>query len=262
MLRNMTVMSVVLAILALPSLANYAKKPGEAKAPKADKMKVTVVSVSGTAHKHKASGPAGRWVQIKDGETLDELTIIRTGLGAKVVLQIADRGRVTIKGATKVGIGELEKKGRLVKARLGLKYGSMRARVDSSRGPNDFQVATPVATLSVRGSGLNTSFGPFGLNLQNTGGKWRMRADGKGMTLGDGQLGDGDFSLSKDLADDNRDPKMVDALGGLNKDESKSIMDSGNSPRDPAISGNGSIGPPLPFTPPPYVCGRGSGYDY
>jgi len=134
---------------------------GQAKAPAGEPglipAQVTVVSVSGVAHKRTMDDPRSRWELVRRGDVLSELTIIRTGLGTRVVLQLADRGRVTLRSGTKVGIGTFRRQGKVLKARLGLKYGSMRARVDGAHGPNDLQVSTPVAAMSVRGCGADVS---------------------------------------------------------------------------------------------------------
>ena len=116
-----------------------------------------VVSVSGSAQK-RLPGEDQKWQPLEVGELLDLRTIIRTGLGAEVVLMFGDRSKVTIANATKVGIGQFSKRDGLVSIHLGLKYGAIRASVDSSRGPNDFQVKTPVATLSIRGSEKQGSY--------------------------------------------------------------------------------------------------------
>jgi len=126
--------------------------PAAPAAPAAPDFQATVVSVSGPAQKLLAGQPQAKWQPLKAGEKLGPLTLIRTGLGAKVVLKFEDRGVFTVNNGTKIGIAELEKKGQAAKARMGLKYGTLHAKVDSTRGTNDFQIATPVATLSVRGS--------------------------------------------------------------------------------------------------------------
>jgi len=153
MLKSVILACVVLASTTLNAQVN--PKPAKAKKvepvkQKTVSMKITVASVTGIAHKRAA--PNAKWTPLKANETLNELAIIRTGLGAKVILNLGDRGKVTVRSATKVGITEFTKTGQHVKARLGLKYGSMRAKVDRARGTSDFSVATPVATLSVRGT--------------------------------------------------------------------------------------------------------------
>ena len=147
------VVSAASALAAAPPAADKADKPAAA-----DSLKVTVTSVSGPAQKLLAGKGEKNWQALKVGETLSELTVIRTGLGAKVVLKFEDRGEVIINNATKIGIAELRKKGAAAKARLGLKYGTLRASVDSKKGSNDFRIATPVATLSVRGSSADVGY--------------------------------------------------------------------------------------------------------
>jgi len=147
---------------------------GEAKDQPADekaapkRLKPVVESVSGRAQK-LLPGEGNKWTPLKVGDVLDEMTVIRTGYNTVVVLKLADRGSVTIKGVTKIGISEFRKEGDLVKTRLGLKYGMFRAKVKSEVGPNDFRVKTPTATLSVRGSepmgGWTIDGGPRGHSL-------------------------------------------------------------------------------------------------
>ncbi|MCD4825333.1 MAG: FecR domain-containing protein, partial [Phycisphaerae bacterium] len=187
------------AVKPAPKLKTPAAKPATVKAAKktpkpattAVAMKVTVVSVEGIAHRKCVSDPKPKWQPVKAGETLDELTFIRTGLGSKVVLRFADRGEVTVKNGTKIGIAEFRKKGNLAKTRLGLKYGSIRAKVDSSKSPNDFRVATPVATLSVRGSDGHLGYGALGLGFFSTQSKWYVKTPGGSIYVWKGEGTDG-----------------------------------------------------------------------
>jgi len=119
--------------------------------------KATVVSVTGQAQKSVPADGALKWEALRQGDELGERTIIRTGLDSSVLLNLAGRGEVRIGSATKIGISELKIEGSLAKTQLGLKYGTIRAEVDSRTGPADFRVATPTATLSVRGSGLDAA---------------------------------------------------------------------------------------------------------
>ena len=135
---------------AIPTAQALAEKAGPFTAP-SDVGKVTVVSVTGKAHKLIA-GNGRKWQLLKAGEVLDELTVIRTGFRTTVVLKFEDRSVVRVNNGTKMGIGEFRKKPAATTIRLGLKYGTVRAAVDSSKGPHEFSVSTPVATLSVRGS--------------------------------------------------------------------------------------------------------------
>lgn len=181
MYRNGLVVGLIVlfaaSALAAPPPAEKAapKAPAAAGAPKSVPLKATVVSVSGPAQKLLAAEAGKKWEPLEAGEELSELTVIRTGLGAKVVLKFADRGELVINNATKIGIGELRQKGDEVKADLGLKYGTVRASVDSSRGKNDFRISTPVATLSVRGSWANVGFMADSPRMLDAGaGLWRV----------------------------------------------------------------------------------------
>jgi len=124
--------------------------------------KVTVASVSGRAQWFRADKNDKKWVVLKVGDVLDELSVVRTGFRTTVVLKFADRGSVTINSVTKIGISEFRKEGKTARARLGLKYGTLRAKVDSSKGPSDWRVKTPTATLSVRGSDMESGYSPNG----------------------------------------------------------------------------------------------------
>jgi len=236
-------------------------------------LKVTVVSVSGVAEKRVGSDPKAKWVPLKAGDMLGERMIIRTGLGAKVVLRFADRGETTIRNVAKVGIGEFRKTGKLVKTRLGLKYGSMRSAVDSSRGPNDFKVAMPVATLSVRGSGAAYgSSGDFGPGVKVFESTWQGQAGGKQMNVGPGQSTDGDLTRSILLAmlakflqigDPNGGQTNGDALNYLYNGQGRGVFDfvggGGGSTQFFAIgshngNGQGPVDVPIPVYDDPCEC--------
>ncbi len=151
---------------------------------------VTVVSVKGPAQKGVTVDGKVQWTPLKAGEKLDQLTVICTGLRAEVVLKFEDRGEVTIGRCTKMGIAEFTKTQDHAKARLGLKYGTMNTSVEKGKGTSDFQIATPVATLAVRGSRSRHSFtGDMGLGLSVNQGNWNLTsgASGNSMNFGPGQ---------------------------------------------------------------------------
>ncbi len=173
------------ATIALPVMAADDDRQDEGK-PAA----VTVVSVKGPAQKGVMVDGKMQWSPLKAGEKLDQLTVICTGLRAEVVLKFEDRGDVTVGRCTKMGIAEFTKTQDHAKARLGLKYGTMNTNVEKGKGTSDFQVATPVATLAVRGSSSRHSFtGDMGLGLSVAHGSWNMTSGitGNSMTFGPGQ---------------------------------------------------------------------------
>ncbi len=156
--------------------------------PKSEPLTVTVKELTGTAQK-LVGGEKAKWVALKVGEKLDEKTVIRTGFRTRVVLAFADNSTVEIKRATKMGIAEFRKEGKVTKTRLGLKYGAMRTTVERARGPNDFTVTTPVATLAVTGSGGDASYTGdmgfqaywgFGSSQAQSGAKTRNLVGGEG----------------------------------------------------------------------------------
>ncbi len=237
MFRNTLITVAVLVSVALPAAGKAAPEKKTKKVP----LKVTVVSVTGVAHCRLAADDKGGWRQIKAGDSLDELTIIRTGLGAKVVLRFSDRGDATVRSATKIGIREFRKRGKHVTTRLGLKYGSMRAKVDSSRGTNDFRVKMAVATLSVRGTGGNFGFfGDFGMGMNSTDGKWNAgNTGGRDKDVGEGEQTNDDLDDSGDMGANDRDTQMGDPNGGTTGNERNNYRDNGGG-RGHAFMGGGN----------------------
>jgi hypothetical protein len=152
-----------IAIVAVLAATGFSAPPKATTRPSGDSnagsAPIIVKSVSGIAQRRAGNVKNSKWVQMKIGDIVSEHSLIRTGLGGKVVLKFADRGDITIKSGTKIGIG---KNGKGVKSRLGLKYGSIRPQVESSRGANDFRVRTAADTLSAgRGGGNMSQWGDF-----------------------------------------------------------------------------------------------------
>ena len=154
-----------------PAPATTTRPAGDDKA-WPESMKVTVKSVTGIAERRDRNVKNGKWEQMKAGDILSEHTIIRTGLGCKTVLQFGEGNDVTIRSGTKIGMSSFSKDGKRVKTfktRLGLKYEEIRAKVDASRGPNDFRVHTPVPTLAA-GRGGPARWGDFTFQSEQV--KW------------------------------------------------------------------------------------------
>lgn len=189
-------------------------------------LQVTVQEVTGTAHR-LAGGDPPKWEPINAGQKLDENTVIRTGFRTRVVLAFADNSVVVVERATKMGIGEFRKDGKATRTRLGLKYGSMRATVHKAAGPNDFTVATPVATLAVTGtSGMIGLCGDAGLALHGTSGTWNVAAGNRQRNVAAGERTNGRLTPSIQIAQNNRDTRMV-AVTGLSNSERKRLLNNG-----------------------------------
>jgi hypothetical protein len=157
-------------------------------APAGEPVQVTVAEVTGQAQWMDAAAEEVSWTTIKKNDVLSELVVIRTGLRSSVILKLEDRSLVTIRSGTKIGIAEARRSGASAKTRLGLKYGSIRAKVDSTAGPSDFQVSTPVATLSVRGSVDDFSYGgDNGAKGESFAGLLKLQANGRSQTVNPGE---------------------------------------------------------------------------
>ena len=210
-MRHLGMCLALVALFVLPAVAQEAQAP-----PPGEAMQVTVVSVDGQVEKLVAGGPADRqqWEPVKAGDKLDERTVIRTGFRSKAVLRFDDRGEVVVNNATKMGIAEFRRQGNLTNARLGLKYGTMRASVDASRGPNDVRVSTPVATLSIRGTGGEIGHSADrGLGLLGFEGVWRVASGDRTRDISPGEETDTLLTPPIDLAKFARENLLGDFFG-------------------------------------------------
>ncbi len=225
---------IVLLVLAGASFAQKDKaaaKPKSQKQPKPKPMVVTVKEVSGTAHRLLA-GKEKKWAPMKVGDKLDEMTVIRTGFRTKVVLTFADNSVVIIERATKMGIKQFRKEGKVTRTTLGLKYGSLRSTVKKAGGPNDFRIATPVATAAARGSGNHARFsGDFGFEMKCFSGEWNVNMGFKSANFTKGESTNNILAKSIEIAKTKFTPIVRDVTGGLSKREINFIVIRGDKGR-------------------------------
>jgi hypothetical protein len=222
MMRPAAALLTIGIVLAAAGGPSPAQPAGEANQParpapeaKDQPLTVTVKEMKGTAHRLVA-GDKPEWVPLKIGDELGEQTVIRTGFRTRVVLAFADNSEVTIARATKMGIDQFQKKEKVTKTRLGLKYGSMRATVEEARGPNDFTVATPVATLAVTGSQGPLSYcGDIGFNVQCASGGFKVTKGSKSRKLRGKEKTNDQLLRSVILTQIQALPQIGDVLGGL-----------------------------------------------
>jgi hypothetical protein len=176
--------------------------------------KVTVESVKGPAQYCNASAKEAKWIALKKGDKLGDTTVIRTGFGSRVVLHFRDDTRVTITGASKMGIREFRGKGKVTKTSLGLKYGVIKAEVDSTRNANDFKVKVHNTTLAVTGTkGIISGFVDLGAWLFSTEHTWRMTNNNGEQNIPEG--GQGNQGLEHGLVGKGLDTQQGDTGGGL-----------------------------------------------
>jgi hypothetical protein len=209
----------LLAILLL-ALAHTAY-PQDAGAPpeQVEALEAEVIGVTGTVRKlPPAEGAA--WQAVRVGDKLGGNTVIRTGLGSECVLKFFDRGEVTVKSCTKGGISRFLKKGDEVQAEVGVKYGAVHTEVDSSKGSNDFRVATPQATVAIRGSDVHVGNSEMGPGFYQGSGHGDLAyGDGTSRWLNPGAKQTNGNQTPGELAANDVAVWLGDVTGGLSQSE-------------------------------------------
>jgi len=240
-MRTIPIFLTMLAMLAVsaPAMAQQpdANAPGDPNTPgdtdrakDAEEIRAIVRSVKGICEKRSAAREDAKWTAIKKNDKLGGMTLVRTGLGGEVELAFSDRVRMTVRQATKIGIREFYMQGTKASGQLGVKYGSVRAKVNSAAGENDVRVSTPVATLSVRGSGGTlTMWGDLGLYFRGQSGRWVLtNPAGQKQGVTKGEWTDGDGNRSGELLAMFRHVPFGDPLGGLTQRELRYLRGHGD----------------------------------
>jgi len=92
------------------------------------------------------------WQKAKAGMKLGPDWEISTGLRGQAVLKFADNSTVVVQRLTEMTIREFSRDKGTVKTQLKMKYGAVRVHVKKGTARNDFKVACPTATASVKGT--------------------------------------------------------------------------------------------------------------
>lgn len=236
MIRYTNIIVLISVVLAGGSIVAAADAPAPATQPAAstatDELQATVVSVKGSAQQADGDDAKPVWAPLKAGQVLSEHALVRTGLGAKVVLRFSDRSEVTIKSATKIGIRDSRKEGDVAHMGVGLKYGTVKAKINRAAGPNDFKIHTPVATLSVRGSAGTTSYSAgFGMQFHSLQSTWNVRTPQGSVGVVEGAATDGNLTANRELSARQNDSRISDPFG-VGGGEARNVRDNAN-PVDP-----------------------------
>jgi hypothetical protein len=144
---------VPLLLLALAAGAQEAKKPVTIEPLPAGQTKIfeaVVIGVEGTAEAR--TKPAEPWKQLKLNDKLAPGVVIRTGRASHVALRVGPNATMLIEHQTRIAIPEVVQDGAKLKTRVTMAFGQADVRVDRIGLTNDFEVATPTATLAVRGT--------------------------------------------------------------------------------------------------------------
>jgi hypothetical protein len=132
----------------------------------------TVLAVTGSAQRMVVQNGQAKWVAVKKGDRLGQYSIVRTGLGSGVDLQLPNGQQAHVNSATKMGISDLGRGDG--SAHLTLKYGG----VGLSRGTRltaaPVRVETPAGALRFTGDRGKVSFDRLaGLSLEGRRQAWR-----------------------------------------------------------------------------------------
>jgi hypothetical protein len=150
-----------ISILVVVGLAGAvaAQQPQPAAGPStrpADAVDQTAVVVKVVGHVRAAAVPAEgqpiTWRDVKLGDRLPPATQLQTGLRSSVLLQFGDNIIVKIDRATSASIGEYYRSAATQTVRVDLGHGEVRAGVAQGAVETDMTIATPVATLTRRGT--------------------------------------------------------------------------------------------------------------
>lgn len=135
---------------------------------------IMVVSAKGDA----SYQAGGKWKPMTKGLVLAEGTKICTGVNSSAVLDI-DQNIVTIKPMTSIKIYKNSLTSTSSDNSIGLQYGAVQAKVKKTAAVKTrFNITTPVATSSVRGTEEAVSFGPVaGMKVEVIEGSIRAHND-------------------------------------------------------------------------------------
>jgi len=130
-----------------------AKKTAEVPALPEGKTKVyraIVLKVVGNAQA-RADREEG-WKDLKVNDVLAPGVTVRTGRKSMVALRVGANATMVIDRQTRIAIPEMIQNGETLKTRVSLEWGRTEVKVNKVGRVNDFEVATPSATLAVRGT--------------------------------------------------------------------------------------------------------------
>lgn len=131
---------------------------------------ILVVSVKGDA----AYMEGGQWKPLSKGQTLTEGVKISTGINSTAVLNL-DGHILTVKPITTMKIYKNRINNKTSENNIGLKFGGLNAKVSKlTKLKTKFNITTPVATSSVRGSEENVHSGPRRMLVSGPSGSFRI----------------------------------------------------------------------------------------
>lgn len=137
-------------------------------------LKAIVMKVEGIAQAR--AKPKAKWQKLKVNDVLEPGAVIRTGRKSSVALRVGKNATVLIERQSRVAIPEIVQDGDALKTRLKMAFGKADVKVDRVGLRNDFAVATPTATMAVRGSRAKLIWDPVRGFVIKTSERNRLRA--------------------------------------------------------------------------------------
>jgi len=109
-----------------------------------------VMEVKGTAQARATRKE--KWKPLKVNDVLKPGAVIRTGRKSYVALRVGTNASLLIERQSRIALPEIIQEGDVLRTRVSMSFGKADVRVDRVGLKNDFEVATPTATLAVRGT--------------------------------------------------------------------------------------------------------------
>jgi len=143
----------LLLLLAAIATPQDAKKPATLKKLPKGQTRVyeaIVMKVVGVAQAR--AGKKAKWAKLKINDVLKPGTTVRTGRKSLVALRVGPNATMVIDRQTRVSIPQIIQDGDKLKTKIGVQFGRVDVKATRLGLAIDFSVATPSATLAVRGT--------------------------------------------------------------------------------------------------------------
>lgn len=174
-------------------------------------VSATIVEAAG---KVEYQLPGKAWKAAKAGDVLSKGTLVSTGFKSTVVLKVGT-STITVKPITRLSLEEILQSDKGTQTQLFLMAGRVKAEVTPQAGQTtEFQVKSPTATASVRGTGFEFD----GVNLIVEHGAVRLLSP-SGMSR---SVGAGEFCY---IASDGSVPAPAAAAAGNGLDDVGGLLD-------------------------------------
>lgn len=159
MLRTTIFMTVMLGTVS-PLLGAVPMVPQSEQVPASPKnLQAIFLEVDGKVRWR--SDQKADWREAKVNDLVGEGAEVRTGLRSRAALRVGRNATILVDAGTSFEIPQLEQDGQTLRTLASVKTGRVDFKVDKVGFSNDFKVATPQTTLSVRGTGFAVNSGPL-----------------------------------------------------------------------------------------------------